>query len=133
VIVLDTHVLVWADHDERQLGRKARSAIERAWSDGQVAVSAISFWEVGLLQVRGRYRPKTPVAEWRERLLANGLTEIALDGAIALRALDFSSFHPDPSDRFILATALEERAVLATADERLLAWEHPLERIDARK
>ncbi|MCC6532220.1 MAG: PIN domain nuclease [Burkholderiales bacterium] len=81
MIVLDTHVLAWADHDERKLGHKARAMIDRAWASEGIAVSAISFWEIGLLQVRGRYRMDLPIAEWRNGLLAGGLTEIALGGA----------------------------------------------------
>jgi PIN domain nuclease of toxin-antitoxin system len=53
VIVLDTHLLVWADNDERRLGRKARALIDRLWKRGQVAVCAMSFWEVALLASRG--------------------------------------------------------------------------------
>ena len=133
MIVLDTHVLAWAVYDEKNLGRKARSAIEKAWADGRVAVSSISFWEMGLLQARGRIRLQVPVDQWRLELLAAGLTEIALGGEIALRALDLGTLHDDPADRFIGATALDQHAALMSGDERLLAWQHGLERIDARK
>jgi PIN domain nuclease of toxin-antitoxin system len=133
LIVLDTHVLAWAVHDERKLGRKARAAIQKAWTNGRVAVSSISFWEIGLLQARGRIRLRVSVDQWRLELLAAGLTEVALGGEIALRALDLGMLHDDPADRFIVATALEHHAALMSGDERLLAWQHGLERIDARK
>ena len=54
VIVLDTHILVWAVSGERKLGRKARALIDQHWGAGKVAVSALTFWEAGLLQERGR-------------------------------------------------------------------------------
>jgi PIN domain nuclease of toxin-antitoxin system len=69
VIVLDTHVLVWADNDDRKLGRKARARIHQLWPSGDVAVPAIAFWEVGLLQARGRLRLPTSVRVWREALV----------------------------------------------------------------
>lgn len=133
MIVLDTHVLVWADSDDRKLGRKARAIIDQLWTIGKVAVPAIAFWEVGLLQARRRLQLPTSVREWRDAVLAAGAIELPLDGAVAVRALDLSGLHDDPADRFIVATALVHGATLMTADERLLDWHHAMERHDARK
>ena len=132
MIVLDTHVLVWAVNDERKLGRKARANIERQWGAGGVAVSAISFWEVALLQSRGRLRLPTPAEQWRADLISAGLTELPLEGAAAIRAAGLGGLPEDPADRFIVATAIAEGATLMSADENLLRWPHPLERLDAR-
>ena len=133
MIVLDTHVLVWADRDDRKLGRKSRTLIDQLWAIGKVAVPAIAFWEVGLLQARRRLELPISVREWRDAVLAAGVIELPLDGAIAVRALDLSGLHDDPADRFIVATALVHGAALMTADERLLDWHHAMERHDARK
>lgn len=133
MIVLDTHVLVWADSDERKLGRKARALIDRLWAIGKVAVPSIAFWEVGLLQARRRLELPASVGEWRNSVLEAGAIELPLDGAVAVRALELSGLHDDPADRFIVATALVHGAALVTADERLLAWQHVMERHDARK
>ncbi len=133
MIVLDTHVLVWAASDDRKLGRKARTLIDRFWAMGKVAVPAIAFWEVGLLQARRRLSLPSPVREWRDAVLAAGAIELPLDGTVAVRALDLAGLHDDPADRFIVATALVHEAALMTADERLLDWHHAMERHDARK
>lgn len=133
VILLDTHVLIWAMGSEPRLGRKARALIENFWQAGNVAVSAISFWEAGLLHERRRITlPVTPLA-WRAEILAAGVIEHSLDGAVALRSIDLSGLPDDPADRFIAATALVHGAALMTADERILDWQHPLKRYDARK
>ena len=133
MIVLDTHVLVWAGSAHNKLGRKARALIDRMWANGKVSVSAIVFWEVGALEARQRLQLPAPVREWRESILAAGVVELPLNGAIALRALDLSGLHNDPADRFIVATALAHGAALMTADEKLLDWRHTLERHDARQ
>lgn len=133
MIVLDTHVLVWADGDDRKLGRRARALIDQLWAIGKVAVPAIVFWEVGLLQARRRLVLPTSVREWRDAVLAAGAIELPLNGAIAVRALELSGLHDDPADRFIVATALVHGAALMTADERMLDWHHAMERHDARK
>jgi PIN domain nuclease of toxin-antitoxin system len=132
VILLDTHVLLWAASDDRKLGRKTRNMIDRRWANGELAVPAIAFWEVGLLEARGRVSLSTPVRAWRDAVLTAGAVELALDGNVAVRALDLAALHDDPADRFIVATALAHEATLVTADERLLEWRHSLERQDAR-
>jgi len=132
VIVLDTHVLAWADNDERKLGRKSRALIDRLWGRGEVAVCAMSFWEVALLQARGRLELPCTADEWRGQLLAAGLLELPVDGNVGIRAVGLGGLPDDPADRLIVATALHHDAVLVSADERLLGWNHPLVRHDAR-
>ena len=132
MILLDTHALIWLDTADRRLGRKTRALIEKQWAENKVAVSAISFWEAGMLTERGRFRPAVPIAEWRVRWLDAGLLEFPLDGAILVRALDLGALPEDPADRFIAATALAEQARLVTADEKILAWQHAMARHDAR-
>ena len=132
MIVLDTHVLAWVAGEERKLGRKARSLIERLWVRGEVAVCAMSFWEAALLQARRRLELPAEAGEWRGQLLAAGLVELAVDGDAAIRAVGLGGLPSDPVDRLIVATALHHRAALMTADERLLRWQHSMARHDAR-
>jgi len=132
VIVLDTHVLAWTVNDERKLGRKTRTLINHSWARGKVAACAISFWEVALLEARGRLELPMDVDEWRSQLLAAGLHELPIDGSIGIRAVSLGGLGSDPADRLIVATALHNSAALVSADEGLLAWRHPMTRHDAR-
>ena len=132
MILLDTHALLWMDTADRRLGRKTRALIERHWARNLVGVSAISFWEAGMLALRERFRPAVPIAEWRISWINAGLIELALDGAVLVRSLEVGALPEDPADRFIAATAIRAEATLVTADERILAWSHPLARHDAR-
>jgi PIN domain nuclease of toxin-antitoxin system len=133
VILLDTHALVWLDTDDRRLGRKTRALIEKHWPDGQVAVSTVSFWEVGRLAARGRLELGSSAQVWRARWLDAGLAECVLDGLTAIRSLDLEGLPDDPADRFIAATALVHDAILVTADERILGWRHAHPRQDASR
>ena len=132
MILLDTHVLIWHEQGNRRLGPRTRREFGGALQEGTAAVSAISFWEVGLRIQKGRLDMITEVAAWRRDLLNQGLIEIPVNGEIAARAGLLEDMHGDPADRLILATALEGHR-LVTADERLLAWPGKLNRLDARK
>lgn len=97
-----------------------------------MAVSAISFWEVAMLAERGRIRMRRSVPGWRASLLQAGVEERPLDGAVSVRAALYAELHGDTADRFVLASAEVSGATLLTADQRLLAWRGPIERLDAR-
>ena len=131
-ILLDTHVLLWSRSGDQRLGSDARSEIERAWWQGELAVSAMSFWEVAMLQDKGRFTLRREVGAWRTTLLEEGLIEIPVNGAIAAAAGSLPDMHGDPAGRVIAATALDGH-LLVTADRRLLDWPGDLDTLDARQ
>ena len=131
-MLLDTHVLVWLLFDDRRIGAPARQAINFAWSRGEAAVSAITFWEIAMLHQKGRMAFLTEIPSWRRNLFDTGLTEIPVDGEIGIRAAGLADFHGDPADRIIVATALAGHQ-LVTADQRILDWPGHLSRLDARE
>ncbi len=133
MIVLDTHALLWLDQNSDRLGVQARRRTESALEEGAVAVSAISFWEVAMLEAKGRINTDLDLARWREELLNSGLLEFPIDGATGIHATQLQGLQGDPADRIILATAIRKGAALLTADERLLTWSGTLERYDARR
>lgn len=133
MILLDTHALLWMDRNDPALGEDSRKMISEAWRSGDVAVSAISFWEVAVLAQRGRITLPLSADLWRADLIQAGVKEIPLDGRIAVLSTSFDDLHKDPADRFISATALHHGAVLITADQKLMDWHSDLRRQDARQ
>ena len=132
MILLDTHVLVWSVTDEADLGEQARAVIDSAWSSNEVAVSAITFWEVAMLQNKGRLDLQVDIGSWRKSLLNDGLLEVPVDGQIGIQSVELNDLHRDPADRLIVATALSGDHQLITVDREILAWPGPLDRLDAR-
>ena len=132
MIILDTQVLIWDRFGDPRLGRQTSRLIERGVRDGEVAVSAISFWEIALLHEKGRLTLLSDVSAWRLGLLQEGILEIVVDGETGIRANLLTDFHNDPADRLIVATALEGHQ-LVTADRQILEWTGPLDRLDARE
>lgn len=131
MVVLDTHALLWMDADDPALGKASRRVIGESWAQGQVGVSAITFWECAMLHQAGRIELPGAAHEWRQQWLAAGLNEWPLSGDIALLAVSLDLPHKDPADRFIVATAIARGAALVTADKRLLGWKNALVRRDA--
>lgn len=122
-MLLDTHVLVWLALGDSSLGKNARASIEaalRALDGAALAVSAISFWEIGMLQGKGHLTLDPTVA--RRRSIQSGIVEIPIDGMIAIRAAGLEAFHGDPADRIIVASALASDWSLVTADRAILKW-----------
>ena len=131
MILLDTHVLVWLDSGSPKLGAKSRRHLDRALDNDALSVAAISFWEVGTLQRKGRLSLSKELGTWRRELLEAGIVEISMSGTIAVGAAMLEAFHADPADRVLVATALQEGLTLYTADRRILEWPGPLQTRDA--
>ena len=133
MILLDTHVLVWLDEANPKLGTEAIEHINTAFQTGNVMVSAISFWEVAMLVRKGRVRLDMDLSVWRNDFIEQGVIEMPVTGEIGIKAAHLESFHGDPADRLIAATALQHSITLLTADEKLLDCQLAVTRLDARK
>ena len=131
MMVLDTIAPLWLRTGSSRHGSQARDGIDNALRAGELAVSAISFWEVALLQSKGRISFPEDVAPWRSEPLRDGLKEIPVDGDVAVRAVRLEGLPADPVDWIIIATARAGNR-LVTADRQILDWDGPLLWVDAR-
>jgi PIN domain nuclease of toxin-antitoxin system len=118
-LILDTHVWLWTLTDPGRLGRRARGALARPTSE--LWLSPISVWELLVLAERGRVKLDDEPSLWaREALERSPVREAALTHEVALQSRELAPSHPDPADRFIMATARVFELTLVTADEALL-------------
>jgi PIN domain nuclease of toxin-antitoxin system len=118
-LLLDTHVWLWSLAAPERLGRKVRAQLER--KANEVWLSPISVWELLVLAERGRVRLDAEPRAWvREALERAPLEEAPLNHEVALRSREVSLPHPDPADRFLVATALVYELTLVTADDTLI-------------
>lgn len=130
MILLDTHVLVWLDQGHKKLGPNTRKQLDLALENDALVVSAISFWELGMLQIKGRVQLPS-LRRWRNELMDMGLREISINGECGISANELPNFHADPADRLIVATTIQYDATLCTADRRILDWKGKVDRLDA--
>lgn len=126
MIVLDTHAWVWFVSNPELLSKKAKRTIERAVVDNNVFISSISAWEVVLLTSKKRLLLSMEVADWiKKSEMLPFVNFIPVDNSIAVKSVNLpQSFHSDPADRIIIATAISLGAFLITKDERILKYPH---------
>lgn len=120
--LLDTHAWIgWVQQDRRRLPPGLWSfliASNQPW-----AVSALSVYEVTVLQARGRLSLGLPMDEWLEAALAESdITAVAVDAEIAFRAAALPPLHGDPVDRIVIATAQTLEATLISADSKIAQY-----------
>ena len=91
-----------------------------------MGISAISCWEVAKLVEKGRLVLPCPIADWLENALAYpGITLLPLTPEIAVESTTLPrSFHKDPADQIIVATARIHDCLLVTADQEILDYPH---------
>ena len=119
--LLDTHVLIWWLNEPMRLSPRQREVVLAATADAPLHVSDISLWEVAMLQGLGRIRLALPLREWLDLAVAPPLVRRqGISPAIAAEVAALpDSFHRDPADRILVATARILGATLLTNDHRI--------------
>ena len=124
MILLDTHVLIWAFSDSPRLGTQAKARIDEERRAQRVGISAITPWEVALLVAKRRLELGVDVGEWVNKALRwPGVELCPIDADIAVGSVQLpGNAHDDPADRFLIATARHRAATLVTADAKILSY-----------
>jgi PIN domain nuclease of toxin-antitoxin system len=125
-ILLDTCAVIWLVNAD-PLPSAVIDAIAQAGRADGVYVSTASAWEIGMLSRPSRKPmpqflpdPKT----WFAQLMAMpGVNEAPITPAIAIDASWLpGSFHSDPTDRLIVATARHRGVPVVTSDRKIIAY-----------
>ena len=116
-LLLDTHVLLWANEAPERLSSEAVAALEDPAND--LLVSSISVAEIEIKRRLGKL-----TLEHSCQTLAAQLDALWLDltavHAMALRTLPY--LHSDPFDRLLIAQAMTDGHTLVTTDQKVLAY-----------
>jgi PIN domain nuclease of toxin-antitoxin system len=121
-VLLDSHVVHWWTAEPERISRTATAAIEES---DELAVSAISWYELAWMAHHERIEVTMPIRTWLDEL-SRGVRTVALSPAIADAAVFLPAAFPgDPADRIIYATAVEQGWRLVTKDRALHRHGHP--------
>lgn len=120
--VLDTHILLYWFNVGNGLSRRQRRIIRGAHAEQPLWVSDISLWEIATLHELRRIELARPLRDWLEAAVAPPLVRrIGMSPAVAAGVAALPrSFHGDPADRIIVASAQVVGGTLLTQDERIV-------------
>jgi PIN domain nuclease of toxin-antitoxin system len=119
--LLDTHAWIWRIDQDRRLGAATIAALDALPPDNRPFLSDISLWEVATLVERGRLSLDIPLADWFEAAAhPRSVRIVPIIPAIATAVAKLpESFHRDPADRVLVATARVMGLSLLTRDTRI--------------
>ena len=125
MILLDTHIWVWWVDNSQHLTDRRWHILQDNVNSG-LGISVISCWEVAKLVEYERLELSCPLEEWMEQAVAYpGMQLLELTPQIAIESTKLpGSFHRDPADQIIVATARVYDISLMTADSRILQYPH---------
>ncbi|GAA1857894.1 type II toxin-antitoxin system VapC family toxin [Brevibacterium marinum] len=124
LLLLDTHLLLWAAYEPERLSAEARGRIGDVAND--LLFSSASIWEVSIKSslARGDFSVNPRIL--RRGLMENGYRELPITSAHAIAVSDLPPIHQDPFDRILVAQARTEGLELLTADAKVLAYGEPV-------
>lgn len=125
-LLLDTHIALWLLEGGSRLKPEERRLLESA--DTDIAVSAVSLWEVRLkwssLHASGARKGTASPADLLDIALRSEFNLLPLEARHAVAELSHPIEHKDPFDELLLVQAQEEGLRLLTRDAKLS--HHPL-------
>ena len=125
MILLDTHIWYrWVQEPTRLTPRQERHLLDN--EPLGLGVSVISCWEIAkLVEYKRMLLSVEPNAWIRIALAYRGIHLLSLTPEIAVESTQLpGSFHRDPADQMLVATARVFGISMLTADSKILAYPH---------
>ena len=114
-LLLDTQVLLWADHDPGKLSTTARALLSDPANPRLLSVA--SLWEMQIKVQLGKLQLRLPLADIiAEQMQKNALEILAVSAGHVFDLGQLPALHKDPFDRLIASVARVESATLLSAD-----------------
>lgn len=121
MILLDTHIWIWWLLNTGPLTAAYRKALDRKAAVAALSISWVSIWEMEMLERKERITLNIPFEQWLAQATNPAFISVLYpdkETVLAQRNLP-ESFHGDPADRLITATAMVHSMPLATFDRRI--------------
>ena len=124
--LLDTHTWLWWVTEDRRLSKRAAKAIASSERENALWLSAISIWELAKKVEKGQLGLDRPLDDWLDlATLRDGLRLAELSRPVLVESCRLpGSFHGDPADQLIVATARHQGATVVTKDRAIRDYPH---------
>jgi PIN domain nuclease of toxin-antitoxin system len=120
--LLDTHAWFWLVAGDERVPPDLVASLEAALNEGQVFLSQISTWELALKASLGKVELTRPLDLWlRDNTAGLSMLDLPLEVVLESTRLP-GTFHKDPADRLIVASARVHDLVLVTGDRLILDY-----------
>lgn len=125
-LVLDTCAWLWYCSEPDKLSSAAREALEREQPADGLIVSVISCWEIAKLVEKRKLSFSMGCGAWIERAVrARGVVLHPLTPGICVESTELpGTFHGDPADQIIVATARFLSTAVVTKDRKIRDYSH---------
>lgn len=123
--LLDTHIWIWIQTNNTSYLHDLTPQETARWQrQGRLFLSAASVWELGVAYARGRVDLGTSIDQWIDTAMEDGgIQLLQLSTRVLLESTRLpATFHRDPGDRMLVATARDHDLTLVTRDERILRY-----------
>lgn len=120
--LLDTHIWLWWLLGDPRLSPAEVAFLDQLPAYNRPRLCDISLWEIALLLDRGRLELDCPLRDFLKTAASPAtvqLQSISADVVAEMNALP-ESFHRDPADRLIVATARSQQLRLASHDSLIV-------------
>jgi PIN domain nuclease of toxin-antitoxin system len=120
--LLDTHALYcWAVQE--RVSTNFIDFFNKQSEDGNVYISSVSIWEIGLLIKKGKI-DIFDLHEWKNELLVKSKVKM-IDPTVSdmIDSTLLPDHHKDPFDRLLIAQAKNLKAFLVSRDEKISYYE----------
>jgi PIN domain nuclease of toxin-antitoxin system len=120
VVLLDTHILLWALDAPHRLPLDIAAQIESP--ENMVYFSAASIWEIAIKTALGKIDFHYPPEDISQAAKDTGFVELPVSAAHGAKVAHLPLHHRDPFDRVLIAQTLLLPAQLLTADSALVPY-----------
>lgn len=127
VLLLDTHILLWALDAPQRLPQDIVGQIESP--ETTVYFSAVSIWEIAIKTALGKIDFHYSPEDITQAAKDTGFVELPVSAAHAAKVAHLPLRHRDPFDRLLIAQALLMPAQLLTADSALAPYSELVRRV----
>jgi PIN domain nuclease of toxin-antitoxin system len=118
--LLDTHVLIWFQENNPKIPERVMKEIQK--SGNTILFSQVSLFEISIKQKVGKLPAfYATIEEVYQQAINDGFTFLNIQNQhiYNYNKVPLLEDHRDPFDRLLIATAMEEKAVILSADEKV--------------